>query len=218
MNIDSIVKQIFGKLKVVGGTDGTVIGNTGDRLKVDVGTTGQVVISDTQNKTFCVLARDIVIGNNKSMFCIVNGAESSAVIKLREIRLINVQNNAVTGVNANFQLNRVTGCSGGSILTPSSHDTSDSLSGSVTSYTGATASGEGSILQEYRWSSDDWAAGSSDVESADHTSQSLIPFYVVQPYTKPITLRAGEGIHIKQTVNSTNGAFTVMCIFTEESA
>lgn len=34
MNIDSVVKQIFGKLKILGGTDGTPIGNVGDALKV----------------------------------------------------------------------------------------------------------------------------------------------------------------------------------------
>lgn len=34
MNFNSVVKQIFGKLKIVGGTDGTIIGNDGDSLKV----------------------------------------------------------------------------------------------------------------------------------------------------------------------------------------
>ncbi len=196
------------------GADGTAIGNTGDRLKVDA----LASVSDVQNKTFCILAENITIGNNKSMVSLLNATGSTVIIKIREIKLINTQTTAVTGVVAGFQLRRMTGHSVGTSLTPNTYDTTDTLNVNVTARTGATIAGEGVMLHSYRWSSDEWGVGATDVESSDHGLSSLIPFYTVQPYCKPITLRANEGIHIKQTVNSTAGQFTVIMTFTEETS
>jgi hypothetical protein len=204
-------------VEVIGGTDGTAIGNTGDRFKVDIGTTGTVVLNEPA--TFIVEADGVAIGNNKSMFSILNGGGSSVLIKVRRIYLVNDQTTAVTGVISSFSLLRITGHSAGTSLTPLPLDTSDSLNGSVTARHSATIAGEAATaLRIAKWSSDEWGSGSSDVESFDHTNQELIPWIEHKEGTKPITLRAGEGVHIKHTVNSTAGSFKTVVVFTQESA
>lgn len=195
--------------QIEGGTDGTIIGNVLDKLKV--------VISDEQNKTFSVLTADQTIGNNKSMLSIVNASGSAVIVKIREIKIINTQVTSVTGVISIFDIKRITGHSAGTTVTPCAYDTSDSLSGSITVRTGSTVAGETVTLKRYKWSSDEWGSGPSDVESDDHSLQSLIPIYRVMPYCKPITLRAEEGISIKHTTNSTAGSFTIEVVFTEET-
>lgn len=201
--------------EISGATDGTKIGNVADAMKVS--TQGTSTTAETELATFHVLAENTAIGNNKSMISLVNAGGSSVVLRIRDIRIVNNQTTAITGVMADFQLRRITGHSSGTSLTPLAHDTTDNLNGSVTASTGATVSGETSAnLRHWKWSSDEWGVGSSDVESFDHTINSLIPMYGQSPKTKAITLRAGEGITIKQITNSTAGAFDVTVLFTQE--
>lgn len=204
---------------VKGGTDSTRVGNVADRMKVDA--TGTVTISgsaqEVEHPTFVCCVQSIQIGSNKSMYSLVNTTGSTVKIRIREIRLINVQSTAVTGLVANFQLLRCTGHSAGTTTTCLPHDSTDSLSSNVTSRTGATISGESSdCLRRWGWSTDEWAQGAQDVESQDHSTQLLLRAYDVVSKSKPITLNANEGITLKQTVNSTVGTFDVVVVFTQE--
>lgn len=201
--------------EISGATDGTRIGNIADALKVAVAAIATV--SETEMPTFHVLAENITIGDGKSMLSILNDASSNVVVKIREIKLINNQTSAITGIVAEFQLRRITGHSGGTSLTPITHDSADSLSAYVSARSGATVSGEISAnLRHRKWSTDEWGVGPDDVESFDHTMSSLLPIVTQPSKTKPITLRAGEGITLKQIINSTSGAFDIAVMFTQE--
>jgi hypothetical protein len=167
--------------------------------------------------TFVVYAQDIAIGNGKSMVSIVNTTGSTVKIKIRSIKLINSQNTAVTGVNAEFDFRKIVGHSAGISLTPLSFDSTDTLSGSVTARTGATVTSEGALYKHAVWSSDEWGVGTLDTEASDHGLQELLPVYLTPINCKPITLNDNEGFHIKQTVNSTAGTFDFELIFTQES-
>ena len=172
-----------------------------------------------EKATFCVCARGVAIGNNKSMVSIMNESGSSIVLKLRELYIINVQNVALTGVTSEFQLFRITGHSGGTNVDRQTYDTQDSPSASFTAKTGATVSGEASnMLRRWTWSSDEWGPGATDVESLDHQAQIYSNLMAQFKGAKPFTLRAGEGLHIKHSVNSTAGTFDVVAIFTQEAA
>lgn len=58
--IDSIYKYITGLLKIKGGTDGTVIGNTGNSLNVSVTNNNDAVEKAMLNlKTLEMLGRDL---------------------------------------------------------------------------------------------------------------------------------------------------------------
>jgi hypothetical protein len=200
-----------------GATDGTQIGNVSDSLKVSATFPTVQEFKEVEYPTFFVMAEAVQIGLNKSMSSLVNATGSGVVIRIREIRLVNMQNSAVTGIIADFRVFRCTGHSGGTSLTPNSHDTIDSLSSSVTARHSATISGEGTgLLRHWEWSTDEWSPGAPDVESSDHALQVLIPVYSTQPKTKPITIRPGQGITIKQIINSTVGTFDVWWVFTQE--
>lgn len=201
--------------EIAGATDGTRIGNVADALKVTA--VGTSTVGETELATFHVLAENTAIGNNKSMLSIVNDGGSSVVVKIREIRIVNNQTTAITGVMSEFQLRRISGHTSGTSITPLTHDTSDSLNASVTAATGSTVSGESSLnLRHWKWSSDEWGVGASDVEAFDHTETALVPLYGQPSKTKPITLRAGEGLTIKHITNSTAGAFDISVLFTQE--
>lgn len=169
--------------------------------------------------TFVVSARGVAIGNGKSMLSLVNASGSSIVLKLRELYIVNVQNTAVTGVIAEFQLKRIVGHSAGTALTPAPYDTSDSLNDSITARTGATVTSEGSdIFRRLTWSSDEWGVGAQDVESQDHGVQAMFNIVRQFPGCKPFTLRANQGLTLKQITNSTVGTFDVIAVFTQEAA
>lgn len=177
------------------------------------------VTSNSQLASFILIAEDITIGNGKSMLSILNASGSGVIIRLREIKIINSATSAITGIVTDFSGYRFTGHSGGTSLTPQAFDTSDSLNGSVTARTGGTITGESaSKLFHYEFSSDEWGPGASDVESIDHIMQVLNPVYQNKADTglKPLTLRAGEGFHLKQVINSTAGVFDIHMTFTQE--
>lgn len=213
---DSNTTDDFDNTQVVirGGTDNTSIGNVGDALK----TTGTLVISQAAQElpTFTVYVPAAGVANGKSMVSLVNASGSTVKLKIREIKLINVQTTSVTGVVLNFEFRRITNHSSGTSLTPNPHDTTDSLSGSATARTGATITGEGVILYRYKWSSDEHGVGAQDVESMDAVMQALNNCYTTARYTKPITLNANEGFHIKQTINSSVGTYDIFVTFTQE--
>ena len=171
---------------------------------------------DATRKTFVVQALGAAIGNGKSMLSLLNADGSGVVLRLQRLFVINTQNAGVTGINADFRLFRATGHSAGTALTPQAHDTNDTLSGSITARTGGTIAGESaSYLYRWLWGTDEWSTGPSDADSADHAAQSLNPIYQAAPGERPITLRPGEGLTLKQTVNSVAGTFDIIAIFTE---
>lgn len=175
------------------------------------------VSSYDEKQTFIVDARNIQIGNGKSMLSIVNDSISSVVLKLRELYIINVQNTAVTGVISEFQLKRIANHSAGTLLNPVPYDTNDSVSANVTARTGSTVTSESAdILKRYLYSSDEWGVGAADVESFDHSVQSFNNILKQYKYCKPITLRQNQGITIKQITNSTVGTFDIVLVFTQE--
>lgn len=212
MNLESLVKFVTGIVRLRGSSDGTAIGNVGDRLKVD----SIMTPGNNELATYTVYVPAAGVSTGKSMVSLVNTTGSTVKVKIREIKLINVQTAAVTGVILNFEYRRITSHSSGTSLTPNPHDTTDTLSGSITARTGATITGEAAILLRQKWSSDEWGVGALDVESHAHPLQTLLPFYSPAQFTKPITLNANEGFHIKQTVSSSVGTFDIFVTFTVE--
>jgi hypothetical protein len=196
-----------------GGTDATIIGNVLDALKVVL----TDAVDSKEYPTYTAYFSQIAPGNLKSMASLLNAAGSTSVIKIREINIVNVQTTAVVGVIVNFRAKRITGHSVGTSVTPLAHDTSDILNVNVTARTGSTVAGESaSFFRSWYMSSDEWGVGTADVESNQHDIQAAIPLYDNHPGTKPITLRAGEGLTIKCETNTAVSSFDVILTFTQE--
>ena len=169
--------------------------------------------------TFFAKANAVVLGNNKSMFSLFNATGSTVKLKVREFYIINAQTTAVTGVITQFDITRFTTLhTAGTNITPVSADTSDTLSASITCKTGATVTGEETTpFMTWRFSSDEWGTGGSDVESMSQTAATSQPLYCKSDVMrKTITLNALEGLTIKCVTNTTNGSFDILVIFTQE--
>lgn len=150
------------------------------------------------------------------MFAIQN--TSVKVVRLIEIRFINNQTTAVTGVAGSFELHRINSFTGGTEITPQSADTADTLTSGITVAHGAIVSGEGTTLARRIWSTDEWGPGTQDTESYQSGLQALWPQWNNARGIKPWTLRQNQGIHIKFATNSTAGAFDFEVVFTVEDA
>jgi hypothetical protein len=194
---------------------------TGQLSGLSLNTSGQLRVESKYRElaTFTALSTATAPANNKSMFSIVNASGSAVTLKIQEIYLINVQQTAVGGVTLTFELRRITNHSGGTAITAiETMDSGDALNGSITARTNSTVSGESAtLLWRSLWSSDEWSPGNSDVESNDHEFQTMFPIYSKKTNdSKPITLRANEGLTIKCTTNSTVGSFDIFVVFTQE--
>lgn len=193
--------------QIEGASNGTLVGNVGDALKT----------SEAELATFTAHVSDVVIALNKSMMSIVNTTGSSVILRLRQVWVVNTRVTATTGIVADFRLLRCVSHSAGTLLTPGLHDTADTLDPSVTVRSAATIATEGTaILKRLVWSSDEWGSGALDTEGLQVALQQVAPGYWQAPKTKPITLRANEGITLKQVTNSAAGFFDVSMVFTQE--
>lgn len=204
---------VAGNPVLVGGSDGT------NARTIRTLSDGTVQTRYKELASFTILATNIQIGNNKSMLSIVNATGSTVVARLLAIYLVNVQVSSVTGVEGIFELRRITGHSSGTSITAiETLDTSDTLDTHITARTNGTVSGESAtLLWRNYWSTDDWGTGHLDTESMDHAFQSMFPIWrKPDPDSKPIKLRAGEGLTVKFATNNTHGTFDVMVILAQE--
>lgn len=168
--------------------------------------------------SFFVSVSDVSIGNNKSMLALMNSSTVNVKLKITLIKIINSRTTNIVGVVAEFRLRRITASSGGSLLNIYPQETNDVLDSGVTARSAGTSTDlSGPVdLSRYLYSSDEWGPGTADVESTDHTLQTVEPAYVYRPGTKSIVLRPNEGLDVRQITNSTNGNFDVIMIFTQE--
>ena len=194
---------------IKGGTDNTSIGNVGDRLKVYPPASVQDI-----NETFEAYSPATAPALNKSMFSIFNSS-ASTLVKIRSIYLTNAQSVAVTGAMLNFELRRITGHSAGTLLTPFPYDLNTTLV-NITTRTGSTVVGEDNIIRRWIWSSDEHGVGTLDQEGYDYGFQVMFPIFKQENSCAPLLLRQNQGITLKQTINSTVGAWDINVIFTQE--
>lgn len=197
---------------VIGGWDGTNV------VRLRLNSNGTVATSNSEFATFTTAGAGISVGNNKSMISIFN-ADPVLLTKIHEIYVINVQTSAVTGVTGVFELRRITSHSGGTLLTPVSMDTTDTLDTDITVRTGATVGGESATLMwRSLFSTDEWGPGTQDVESNDHIFQTMHPVFSrkTDSGTKPLVLRQNEGLTVKFATNSSAGTFDLFLVFTQE--
>lgn len=197
---------------LIAGWDGTNV------VQLRLNSDGSVATADRELATFVSTGTSIASAQNKSMISILN-ADATLVTKIHEIYVVNVQTSSVTGVTGTFELRRITGHSAGTLLTPVSMDTSDTLDSDITVRTGSTVAGESSnLMWRALFSTDEWGPGSSDVESNDHIFQTMFPIFSrkTDSGTKPLVLRANEGLTVKFATNSTTGSFDIMVVFSQQ--
>jgi len=124
----------------------------------------------------------------------------------------------------NLEIRAITGLTVGSgaAVTPVKHDTANAaLDANVVMFTGGTVSGESATLIRLLG----WAKNEPVVRRGSlDTAQVLIPLGVIwdtgygSTVLQPLTLREGEGVHIKCTTNETVGTMDIRMEFTQSSS
>lgn len=184
---------------------------------VGVGSSGGLLVQAVELPTFQVTSENTSLALNKSLISLFLDGASTQFAKLRAIYLRNAQTTAVAGVIATFELQRITGHSAGTVLTPTSRDTNDTLPSTVTARTNATVTGASAALWRWDWSTDEWGPGTLDVEAYQVTQQNLLPNFAKKDAAlKPFVLRPGQGYHIQMMTSTTVGAWDLTFVFTME--
>lgn len=175
-----------------------------------------LAVSDNTQQTFVVSAQGVLTGNGKSMISIENGGGSGKVLRLVRAKIFNVTPGTVAGVDIQLDALKFTTSSGGTILTPQSYDTNNTLSGSITCRTNATISGEATnAIDSWYFNGDELATGASTTASnGSLTGQILLPYGGLSQQVP--TIRSGEGLHIKCQTNTTVTNFSLFLVFTQE--
>lgn len=183
------------------GSDGGIVRN------VRVKTTGTLVTDPEVLSSYTVKTIGVMTGNNKSMLALFNSGSSGKILKLRQIGVKIVSGTAL-GPVVNFELHPITGISVLSAsVTPVAFETSDPVHPAVTGSSGGTVLGEGSVYDEWYFTS---------VDTTQQGMQQFTPVYQPWAPVKPVTMKPGEGVHLKCATNTASGVWDIIFYFTQE--
>ncbi len=184
------------------------------------------VFSSKENPTYMISTQGVVCGNNKNMLSLHNANNSSVVYAVQSVWVINVQQTAITGVLATFELRRLisaTAPTGGTDLSTTGVEAMDISDGvaplaGLTVRTGGSVTGESTkLLFRGIWSTDEQPAGLFDSANSEPVQQKMNPLWGKRVADcKPLLLRAGQGLTVKCATNTTSGAWDIFAVVTVE--
>lgn len=189
--------------------------STGDKLAMRTYTQGADTVSEQGVylpglPTYRSVSADITPANSKYHTYLYNQSGSSQSVIILGIRYYN-NVTAVTGVVNRFDIRRATGTTptGGASITPIAHNSADTALANVTAYGGATGGiTDGSIVESIAVSTEEHTATVADIDRV------LQRFPMLEPgpigWSRPMVLRPGEGIAVKQ--NGTGAVGTLQWI------
>lgn len=154
--------------------------------------------------TWAAWANDVTVAivTNTSHISILNAVGSGRLLQLQKLFAINLCLTAYVGSMLRFDVHRITNHSNGVLITPESLDSSNpSLPAGVTIRTGATVT-EGAKLFGFTVCGDEIGA-TGTIIAATHILGGLNLLFE-SPRLRELTLREGQGIHVKQVTASTN--------------
>lgn len=168
--------------------------------------------------TYTAAALGVSFAANKSMIGIFNGSGSGVIIKVYRIWILNNQTVAVTGVLTNIEIRRITAGSGGNIITPTKHVSSNpSLPAQVIVASAMTVTNS-DLLRRVVWSTDEPVANTTATIDELETLPAICTVWD-SGYTdtdiQPLVLREGEGVSV-MNVGATVGVADFFIEFTME--
>lgn len=169
--------------------------------------------------TYTIPFIGVAFASGKSMAAIINPAASGKIVKVWRVWILNNQTTSVTGVLTWLELRRSTAQSSGSAVTAIKHDT-NSAALAATVATGATVSDAANgLLRQIFWSNDEPSVSGASMDEW----QMVVPLnqvwdagYGESASVQPLTLREGEGFHVKHGGSSAVGIVDVYFEVTEE--
>lgn len=174
-----------------------------------------VAVSDDAPSTFIATFDRIAPALNKYLATLWNGASGRKVC-IHSITVWNWQESAVTGTVITGELRRITARTAGTPVTPNAMDTDDSLTTNITADTNTSGVSESTLLARFVATGEEMALGTAMFQNLLAVQGHVA--YQRLPSTKPLTLRSGQGLTLKQTTNTTVGTVSVTIVFTDEPA
>lgn len=166
--------------------------------------------------TFLALYAGIAPAANKYMATLFNTSSTRKVV-VQRIWAILTQIAAAAGATLEQHLETITARTAGSTVTPTSNDSSDSLSAGITADTGSTAVTDGNELVRFIMTGDQVALGDNGtIKTRQFLSNALV--YEKKDFTKGLTLRQNQGLSIKNITSNTTGTMSYLIEFTDEGA
>lgn len=165
--------------------------------------------------TFTVSTQATAVTNASLLSLALLPGATTPALRLVGIFAYNAQTAAIVGVNVQLELRRFATASLGTLVTPVSFDTQNSLDVFVVARTGATVVSEVvTPLRTWFFNVDEILAGASSNQGvASALMQVQPPLSTLQ---QAPTIRVGEGLHVKCVSTSTTGTVNVSFVFTQE--
>jgi hypothetical protein len=188
----------------------------GSKLRTHTRTVGANTVHEqgffhVADPTWIIQSGAVVPALNKQFLCFLNtGAQ---VFRLQALYIEeSFTGTAFTGAGIQFDIKRITACSGGSTITPQILDSTDTAISGVTCLSAATSVTEGAVLRSAFLFNDEL--------------QSTVPVFVqnlrnyadfVTNGVKPIVFNQNEGLTVKCITSTTVGSFNVVAVVTKDA-
>ena len=171
-------------------------------------------------ETYRAVYPAVVFGNLKSMAGILNGVGSAKIVRIVRAWILNNQTAAVTGVLVNLEWRLITALSGGTTITPRKMDTNNAnVNGNIVIAHGGTATDDAAkILKKLQWSNDEPVVSAATIDEWE----CLVPLGLFwdagyrDTNIQRLTLREGQGVHLKCATSTVVGNCDVVIEFTQE--
>lgn len=164
--------------------------------------------------TYRVFADSIVPATNKYHIYLRNDTGSAQTLYLTGLLALNLNVTAVTGVINRFDFRRVTGTPTMTTITPYAFNSADPAIAAVTAGHTVTAGiTDSTIILPMVLSSEEQTAVPTNTSMFLHHASLLPP---IHPYSRPIALRPGEAVAVKQNGTGAVGALSWIIDFAIE--
>lgn len=164
--------------------------------------------------TFRLFTDSIVPAANKYHIYLGNNAGSAQTLFLVGAYALNLQTAAITGVINRFNMRRVTGTPTLTAVTPYAFNSADgALAGVTAGHTATAGLSDSTIVQPFVLSSEENTASPLNTTPFLHHTN-LLP--AINAYSRPMALRPGEAMAIKQVDAGAVGALSWIFDFAVE--
>jgi hypothetical protein len=164
-------------------------------------------------ETWTAYANAVAFAASKHHITLFNPAASGRVARIRKLFAVNLQTALVTGIVQRFDCKRCSAASAGTLVTPETHDTTNTALGGVEVRTGATVTA-GATLFPWITSTDEESTVPTLSKAVFQQSVNIIPEGVE---VQEIVCREGQGFTVQQAFSSVVGLYGWILVFTVEA-
>lgn len=152
---------------------------------------------------------------NKYHLFLGNNGGSGQILHVTGLYALNLQTATVTGVLDRYNFRRVTGTPTLTAVTPAPMNLGDSLTGVTAGHTVTAGLTDSTLLLPIILSSEEHTAVPANTSQHLHNVNLLPP---INPYARPLALRAGESVAVRQQTAGAVGGFAWIMDFAVEPA